>query len=432
MVTWTKAAQGAIIVVLLLYCFLEAQRALPPSPPAADPTPPAASSSPTGKFRPASDFPAEPGSDWTPTRCLLPRAPLPRRACRPRCAFDANASLACAVWERGSFRGAARAQAPRRRCAGGDAAGAFEPRTGFEWVHERHRAAGFEWTAKGCALRTLTRGNVLGCLRGERVLFLGDSMVRQLFYSVSGAMRRAKHVVDYDAWVPAYYTFGDDGDEFGIVPWANHTATDLERYLGRSLADRATAEYVVSPTYTHITEALSGYWGRLPRDARVTVVLGPMFWEQKAKVPARFLREISDVLGDKRLRRLLVLGTPSTRLTKRKAEWQDIIPRRNAMLQAWVRRTREGGRDAQKLGFVDYDALAKDADSAKSVPGVANGNWHYQCFLHWKNIPDHQMPTPATYQGVGEIYSLEDGTCTDDMNRGVLKVILHEVCAAKA
>ena len=37
------------------------------------------------------------------------------------------------------------------------------------------------------------------------------------------------------------------------------------------------------------------------------------------------------------------------------------------------------------------------------------------------------MPTPATY----EIYSLEDGTCTDDMNRGVLKVILHEVCAAK-
>ena len=69
--------------------------------------------------------------------------------------------------------------------------------------------------------------------------------------------------------------------------------------------------------------------------------------------------------------------------------------------------------------------------SAKSVPGVANGNWHYQCFLHWKNIPDHQMPTPATYQGVGEIYSLEDGTCTDDMNRGVLKVILHEVCAAK-
>ena len=91
-----------------------------------------------------------------------------------------------------------------------------------------------------------------------------------------------------------------------------------------------------------------------------------------------------------------------------------------------------GGRDAQKLGFVDYDALAKDADSAKSVPGVANGNWHYQCFLHWKNIPDHQMPTPATYQGVGEIYSLEDGTCTDDMNRGVLKVILHEVCAAKA
>ena len=76
-------------------------------------------------------------------------------------------------------------------------------------------------------------------------------------------------------------------------------------------------------------------------------------------------------------------------------------------------------------------ALAKDADSAKSVPGVANGNWHYQCFLHWKNIPDHQMPTPATYQGVGEIYSLEDGTCTDDMNRGVLKVILHEVCAAK-
>jgi hypothetical protein len=188
---------------------------------------------------------------------------------------------------------------------------------------------------------------------------------------------------------------------------------------------------VVSPTYTHITEALSGYWSRLPRDARVTVVLGPMFWEQKAKVPARFLREISDVLGDKRLRRLLVLGTPSTRLTKRKAEWQDIIPRRNAMLQAWVRRTREGGRDAQKLGFVDYDALAKDADSAKSVPGVANGNWHYQCFLHWKNIPDHQMPTPATYQGVGEIYSLEDGTCTDDMNRGVLKVILHEVCAAK-
>ena len=155
MVTWTKAAQGAIIVVLLLYCFLEAQRALQPSPPAADPTPPAASSSPTGKFRPASDFPAEPGSDWTPTRCLLPRAPLPRRACRPRCA------------------------------------------------------------------------------------------------------------------------------------------------------------------------------------------------------------------------------------------------------------------------------------SAKSVPGVANGNWHYQCFLHWKNIPDHQMPTPATYQGVGEIYSLEDGTCTDDMNRGVLKVILHEVCAAK-
>ena len=86
---------------------------------------------------------------------------------------------------------------------------------------------------------------------------------------------------------------------------------------------------------------------------------------------------------------------------------------------------------AQKLGFVDYDVLAKDADSAKSVPGVANGNWHYQCFLHWKNIPDHQMPTPATYQGVGEIYSLEDGTCTDDMNRGVLKVILHEVCAAK-
>ena len=79
----------------------------------------------------------------------------------------------------------------------------------------------------------------------------------------------------------------------------------------------------------------------------------------------------------------------------------------------------------------DYDALAKDADSAKSVPGVANGNWHYQCFLHWKNILDHQMPTPATYQGVGEIYSLEDGTCTDDMNRGVLKVILHEVCAAK-
>ena len=56
----------------------------------------------------------------------------------------------------------------------------------------------------------------------------------------------------------------------------------------------------------------------------------------------------------------------------------------------------------------------------------------HQCFLHWKNIPDHQMPTPATYQGVGEIYSLEDGTCTDDMNRGVLKVILHEVCAAKA
>ena len=87
--------------------------------------------------------------------------------------------------------------------------------------------------------------------------------------------------------------------------------------------------------------------------------------------------------------------------------------------------------EAQRALQPSPPAAAKDADSAKSVPGVANGNWHYQCFLHWKNIPDHQMPTPATYQGVGEIYSLEDGTCTDDMNRGVLKVILHEVCAAK-
>ena len=93
--------------------------------------------------------------------------------------------------------------------------------------------------------------------------------------------------------------------------------------------------------------------------------------------------------------------------------------------------SRGSARTSAIAAGVDYDALAKDADSAKSVPGVANGNWHYQCFLHWKNISDHQMPTPATYQGVGEIYSLEDGTCTDDMNRGVLKVILHEVCAAK-
>ena len=47
------------------------------------------------------------------------------------------------------------------------------------------------------------------------------------------------------------------------------------------------------------------------------------------------------------------------------------------------------------------------------------------CFL------EAQRALQPTYQGVGEIYSLEDGTCTDDMNRGVLKVILHEVCAAK-
>ena len=56
------------------------------------------------------------------------------------------------------------------------------------------------------------------------------------------------------------------------------------------------------------------------------------------------------------------------------------------------------------------------------------------CFLEASSLHKYSRPPDADagdLQGVGEIYSLEDDTCTDDMNRGVLKVILHEVCAAK-
>ena len=93
-----------------------------------------------------------------------------------------------------------------------------------------------------------------------------------------------------------------------FVAWTNYSEARIDEIVEMSAEARGPSE------------ALSGYWSRLPRDARVTVVLGPMFWEQKAKVPARFLREISDVLGDKRLRRLLVLLLAAERVATHSIE----------------------------------------------------------------------------------------------------------------
>ena len=385
-------------------------------------------------------------------------------ACKPACAFDAVKLSQCPVWRRGTFAPEPLAEQelePLPQACHGHAAGRWVDAADSEALRSAQAAMHsqrplHEWQAAtpGCAaFPRWHRATCVRCLRGERLLFLGDSMVRQLFYSLVGLARVLPVVVDYDAWVPAYYLLSDTDDEFGVVPWANHTE-DLSIYLratgsrrawrrgARRLEEHATVQYTVAPTFGHILDALKTWLAALPAGVRFSVVLGPMFWEQKPSVPQSFLATLEHLLRhEPRLRKLLLLGTPSARLTKRKKEWQTIIPERNAKLAKWVDAQQQAGQEGQeKVAYLDYDSMSLAAAAAlpqrssaaafnDTVPGVADGNWHYQCYLHWRGVADHQFPSEAEYKGAGQIFTLQDGSCTDEMNRALLRVIHASICS---
>ena len=233
------------------------------------------------------------------------------------------------------------------------------------------------WISKrNCSLPWFTPVEASEILKSRRIVFCGDSMIRQIFLRMIWHLRGLDEIIENYFHSDAYYARNVTHDVFLV---SSVEPNDDQRIVMPDFELRFIWDPSVGPSAAKI-EAL------LRTEHQHIVVAGINYWRQdNATAEAVKLSNVT------RLARLLWYPTPKAQYTVR-----------NSFYRIWARRNG---------GFV----LPSDRMAASNVFALNTvDNWHYQCsYLNlWPQANDGRFKTPAS------------GDCRDLFNLNLVNIIL--------
>jgi hypothetical protein len=274
-----------------------------------------------------------------------------------------NAS--CLLWERGKFKrnvdNETRSFAP---CEATDAPGVVDR---GQWIPE-----------SSCYKGWLTARDIIGRLKKKKIVFVGDSMVRQAFHRLIWYIRGLRDVIEHYYHRDAIYQAAGFEDEF-IFGSSRHSPT-------------IDIQYVWAPSSIPLQRILD-----LKAHA---VIIGLMYWRQNDTLSADLIH--LDAIH--KVTKLFWLGTPAQDPSKRKGD--AYFAERNSNLRNWVSK-RPGS------SFVALDIIAANSVFRRN----AGDGIHFQC----ATVLYHK---PADYSS---IKSPDNGDCQDLFNLNVVQLIMNSL-----
>eukprot|EP00755_Sulcionema_specki_P025332 Sspe_Gene.83067::Locus_54489_Transcript_1_1_Confidence_1.000_Length_988::g.83067::m.83067 len=150
---------------------------------------------------------------FTGRRCLSAGSVVPKEACRVFPALCQRQGGPCAQWGGGEYaatEGMEQRCLPKAppHCTYRDVRRALG--TG-RWVDEQ------TYEIPSCTLHTYSRREALRVLRGKRLLFTGDSMVRQLYLRLIASFRGEETFIEHFYHQDSYYAMSDVDDTLLIM-----------------------------------------------------------------------------------------------------------------------------------------------------------------------------------------------------------------------
>jgi len=292
-----------------------------------------------------------------------------------------------------------------------------------------------EFEPSECRLHEYSRADTLACLRGRTLLFVGDSMVRQVFMRLVASLRGQQAAAEHYFHKDAIYwqaLSGEDRFEVGasaealLLQAAEHGAPPLARLTlafvwTSTFAEVDVQRLMVLGGYASVVSGVAGV-GAGATSLLAGVVMGVTYHERKALDYADKFGALGSWIGALPGARLLWLNTPELDESKSYKFIMHGVPpnaeyrKRNEVFHGWVmQENKKLGRDA--LHYVDVDAL----DKSKAFPKLVKDDIHYGCIIA-PLYPQQQalLNTPPT--------APENSTCASALNLNLARLVLNTLC----
>jgi len=310
---------------------------------------------------------------------------------------------------------------------------------------------GHLYVTEGCRIFSHNLATVATCtskLNVRRIVFVGDSMLRQLFMQAVNWARGSTSNVDYDRWRSARYAAWDDRDELEISgvhleegSWRGMVSAPRIRALGQGAAAPLLELYFMwGSEYDKVEErlqVLQAEWGQAEQAeqaGRAVLVTGAYmhYIVQRYADPGSDARRLQDTqLGRimsfittprSWLHHTYLLTTPVERYAGAGGHQRQFAAERDQYFASVA------ANHSAVVTLVDW---ARMASGPVKPPGVTH-DIHYACKLGYQDAtygPQGPPDQPSGHSAVGCIVLNEQGGCSDPMDLLLLQTILNTMCA---
>ncbi|GIL90692.1 hypothetical protein Vretimale_15777 [Volvox reticuliferus] len=315
----------------------------------------------------------------------------------------------CTMWRRGQLPPAVSTEPPKypsstrpQVCDG--TIWAFGHWNGEEWLPSE--------SYPQCSNLTLSPADVYQCLKGRRVILLGDSMIRPLLGRFAAFLRGIPQYLDHVYHFPgAYYMANGTHDSFveaAFLPSLHASAKkkDPKYKLPRSLPQEASwdprvtleMQFYWAPQFTNYTKYGRNFPSMLEMfgvlDGWDVLIAGPMYHEHGdyESIRTQLLQYFQELKrANKRVSYFFwIASIPNT------AESMHEFIERNRLMRAFVEMLNEQSLDGnmsvpQRSYYVDAPQMVRNA------PTKRIDMYHYQCTKHhqfpeWLHADETELP----------------------------------------
>jgi len=270
------------------------------------------------------------------------------------------------------------------------------------------------------------------CLLGQKHVFVGDSMMRQIFSSIIHGLRSQGHGVDYSSHVHARYATSAEEDIFD--PVIDSFEQLFQSSWPQSFENNNSAQMIFTAYYLHFPKPKD--WIRslgevISRAGSIDVmtILPVCFWDmtELALEEGSFKETIAKHLCGSEpeygcVRKFSVVSCPTSRIPD--SHDMRAVIKRNQNLEKWTNQLSESAPG--RVQFIDFDMIV--ASTPGGAVGDLAGNWHYECYMTpVLEQVRHNKRSPIS------LYPKEDGTCSlldGNPNAKLVSELVSHACTA--
>ncbi|GFR51763.1 hypothetical protein Agub_g14219 [Astrephomene gubernaculifera] len=259
-----------------------------------------------------------------------------------------------------------------------------------------------------CVFQRLKRRDIIECLHGKKVLFMGDSLVRQVFLRLVFYLRGYESVMEHYFHMDAAYTYFNDASDSLLV-------------------DKNAISVYGRPLNPNEVFTVGFAWYREPDDYVKVLntsspdyaIFGGLFTPTKGDDCGSITRSAVE--------RMVQFGSATGKPSRLLLQMPHTGVHSSALLDGYASRARalvgklRGANLPTRIDIVPVDVMSVKSTFLRNELEFRSG-WptglHYQCsFLGEYPVPIHAFKTPPDYD------------CRDLMNFNTLMLMLNSLCA---